>query len=70
MSQEEREPIERVLPGQKLHSLEPGWIPLATFALIKYLDEDGEVAWCFRTSESLNLEELLGALTSQSKPSC
>lgn len=33
--------------------------------LVKSLDETGETAWSFRTSEPLNLEELLGALTVQ-----
>jgi hypothetical protein len=33
--------------------------------MIKALDENGESGWSFRTSESLNLEELLGALTVQ-----
>ena len=60
-----RVPIEDVLPGQRLHPLDEGEIPLQVFALIKCLDQDGDVAWSFRTSEKLNLEELLGALTVQ-----
>jgi hypothetical protein len=62
-----RQPIEVVLPGQQLHPLDEGWTPLATFALIKCLDEDGDVGWAFRTSEPLNLEELLGAMTVQTE---
>lgn len=62
---DERRPIELVLPGQQLHPLGEGWTPLQTFALVKCLDEEGDVAWVFRTSEPFNLEELLGALTVQ-----
>ena len=32
---------------------------------MKALDEAGEASWSFRTSETFNLEELLGALTVQ-----
>lgn len=31
--------------------------------LIKLLDGDGEVGWAYRTTNRLNREELLGALT-------
>jgi hypothetical protein len=61
----ERQPIDSVLPGFRLHPLDPGWTPLQAFVMIKALDENGESGWSFRTSESLNLEELLGALTVQ-----
>lgn len=64
---EERLPIEQVLPGHRLHPLKEGWTPLASFNLVKCLDEDGDVAWSFRTSEPLNLEELLGALVVQTE---
>jgi len=65
MTDNERQPIETVLPGFRLHPLEPGWTPLQAFVLVKALDEQGEAGWSFRTSESLNLEELLGALIIQ-----
>jgi hypothetical protein len=65
MSDEDRHPIEAVLPEFRLHPLSDGWMPLQDFVLVKALDEDGEVAWAFRTSEPFNLEELLGALTLQ-----
>jgi hypothetical protein len=42
---ESQQPLEVVLPGQHFHPLDEGWTPLATFALIKCLDEDGDVAW-------------------------
>lgn len=64
---EHRLPIEQVLPGHRLHPLEEGWTPLASFNLVKCLDEDGDVSWSFRTSEALNLEELLGALVVQTE---
>lgn len=62
---DERLPIEQVLPGFTLHALGEGWTPLAAFVLVKSLDDDGDTAWSFRTSEPMNLEELLGALTVQ-----
>ncbi len=65
VSDDDRLPIESVLPGQRLHPLDEGWTALQTFALVKCLDDDGDVAWVFRTSEPFNLEELLGALTVQ-----
>jgi hypothetical protein len=65
MSDVPRKPIEEVLPGFSLHPLDDGWTPLQAFVLIKSLDEDGDTAWSYRTSEALNLEELLGALTVQ-----
>lgn len=67
MSDEQREPIEQVLPGFALHPLEDGWTPLQAFVLIKSLDDEGDVAWSFRTSEVMNLEELLGALIVQAE---
>lgn len=62
---DERVPIAEALPGFKLHPLEDGWTPLHAFVLVKALDDDGDSRWTFRTSEKLNLEELLGALTVQ-----
>ncbi len=65
MTDEERIPISDALPGFKLHPLEDGWTPLEAFVLVKCLDDDGDHAWSFRTTNPLNLEELLGALTVQ-----
>jgi hypothetical protein len=65
MGTDERRPVGEVLPGFTLHPLDEGSIPLQAFALIKMIDEDGETGWAFRTSEAMNLEELLGALTVQ-----
>ncbi len=65
MANEERRPIGDVLPAFALHPLEEGWTPLQAFVLIKSLDEAGDTSWWFRTSEQLNLEELLGALIVQ-----
>jgi len=61
----DRRPIDEVLPGFSLHPLDDGWTPLQAFVLVKSLDNEGNTAWSFRTSEQLNLEELLGALTVQ-----
>ena len=35
------------------------------FVLLKVLDADGDTAWSYRTTNRLNREELLGALTVQ-----
>ncbi len=67
MEDDERLPIEQVLPGHRLHPMDDGWTPLASFNLIKCLDGDGDVVWSFRTSEPFNLEELLGALVVQTE---
>lgn len=65
MSDRERRPIHEVLPGFTLHELDDGWTPLQAFVLVKSLDDEGKSAWSFRTSEQMNMEELLGALTVQ-----
>ncbi len=65
MDADEREPIEAVLHGMRLHPLDDNWTALYAFVLVKCLDEEGDPVWSFRTSESPNLEELLGALEVQ-----
>jgi hypothetical protein len=65
MSEIERRPIGEVLSGQTIHPLPDGWTPLEAFVLIKCMDDDGDSSWSFRTTNTLNLEELLGALTIQ-----
>jgi hypothetical protein len=60
-----RVPAEDVLKGLELHPLDSGWTPIEAFVLIKSFDEDGEVAWAYRTTHRLNREELLGALMVQ-----
>ena len=63
MSDEERKPIEEVLPGFSIHPMPDKWTPIEVFVLVKCMDDDGDSAWNFRTSNPLNLEELLGVLT-------
>jgi hypothetical protein len=46
-----------------LHPLDSGWKPLQAFVVIKCLDAEGESTWAYRTTHSMNLEELLGVLT-------
>ena len=43
--------------------LPDGWTPVGAVVLVKCTDPSGEVTWSFRTTETLNDEELLGALT-------
>lgn len=64
---EERIPIEQVLPGFKIHPLDDGLTPVQAFVLIKSHDEAGDPTWGFRTSKAFNLEELLGALVVQTR---
>lgn len=60
---EVRIPLAQALPGLEVHPLDPGATPIEAFALIKTLDKDGDVSWAYRTTNRLNREELLGALT-------
>jgi hypothetical protein len=65
MADDERVPVEQVLPGFALHVLPDGWTPMEAFVLLKCLDEGGDSTWSFRTTNPLNLQELLGALEVQ-----
>lgn len=60
---EQRVDIARVLPGLTVHPLEAGSTPVEAFLLVKLLDANGDVNWAFRTTNRLNREELLGALS-------
>ncbi|MGN6090195.1 MAG: hypothetical protein ACTHMZ_07060 [Actinomycetes bacterium] len=62
MNEDDRIAIDRVMPGMGLHALPDGWTPLEALVLIKCLDDEGEPAWCFRTTHRPNRQELLGAL--------
>jgi hypothetical protein len=62
---EERLPIEEVLPGVKIHAFEDGDIIDDVFVLAKLHDTSGRTGWGFRTSGAPNMEELLGALQVQ-----
>lgn len=58
-------PASQVLAGLELHPLESNSTAIEAFVLIKLLDGDGDVSWAYRTTNRLNREELLGALTVQ-----
>jgi hypothetical protein len=60
-----RVPVSEVLSGLAIHPLEPGETALEAFVLIKCLDAEGHAGWSYRTTNRLNREELLGALTVQ-----
>jgi hypothetical protein len=60
---EERVPIAEALAGLEVHPLVPGDTAIEAFLLIKTLDADGRPSWSYRTTNRLNREELLGALT-------
>lgn len=58
-------PVAEVLPGLEVHELQPGETAIEAFVLIKTLDADGHTSWSYRTTNRLNREELLGALSVQ-----
>ena len=58
-----RVPVEQALYGLAVHPLPSGWTPISAIVLVKCIDEDGDATWAFRTTDGLNEEELLGALT-------
>jgi hypothetical protein len=62
---EERIAASEVLRGLELHPLGPSETAIEAFVLLKVLDADGDVGWSYRTTNRLNREELLGALTVQ-----
>lgn len=62
---EKRVPVAEVLPGLEIHELEPGDTAIEAFVLIKAIDQAGDITWGYRTTNRLNREELLGALTVQ-----
>ncbi|PZG41995.1 hypothetical protein C1I98_20460 [Spongiactinospora gelatinilytica] len=61
--EEEEAPIGQALNGLNVYPLPQGWTALAAIVLVKCLDEEGRSTWAFRTTDGLNDEELLGALT-------
>ena len=62
-----RQRVERVLPGMKLHPLDPGVTPNYAFVLSKGTDEHGTEVWSYRTTGQLNRHELFGLLTIQAE---
>ncbi|RAY13838.1 hypothetical protein DPM19_18500 [Actinomadura craniellae] len=62
---DDEEPIAigEALAGIKVLPLLEGWTALAAIVLVKCIDEEGRPSWAFRTTDGLNDEELLGALT-------
>lgn len=64
-SGEQRVPIEQALAGLEVHPLEEGETAIEAFVLVKTLNAEGEATWAYRTTNRLNREELLGALTVQ-----
>ena len=62
---DQRFPIADVLAGFEVHPLEPGETALEAFVLVKVLDSEGNPTWSYRTTNPLNREELLGALSIQ-----
>ena len=64
-SGEHRVPIKQALAGLEVHPLEEGETAIEAFVLVKTLNADGEATWAYRTTNRLNREELLGALTVQ-----
>ena len=61
----QRVPIEQALAGLEVHPLEEDETAIEAFVRVKTLDAEGETTWAYRTTNRLNREELLGALTVQ-----
>ena len=45
--------------------MDAGETAIEAFVLLELLDADGDTSWSYRTTNRLNREELLGALTVQ-----
>lgn len=56
-------PVGDVLAGLEFPALPGGAPAKSLFALIEYVDSDGDDAWAVRVAGPLNDDELLGALT-------
>lgn len=52
-----------LLRGLHFEGLPDGWTPVDAVVLVKCFDEEGLPTWAFRTTDGMNDEELLGALT-------
>lgn len=66
MADDYGQPIGQVLgDGFVVPPLLEGWTALDGIVLVKCLDSEGRSAWAFRETESLNEEEIIGALTVQ-----
>lgn len=62
---DQRVPIDQALAGLEVHPLEDGETAIEALVLVKTLDAQGETGWSYRTTNGLDREELLGALTVQ-----
>jgi hypothetical protein len=52
-----------LLRGLQFQPLPTGWTPVDAIVMVKCFDEEGRATWAFRTTDTVNDEELLGALT-------
>jgi len=55
-------PIGDVLSGVEIQPLPEGWVVLGFHAMLKCLDEDGDVNWISRYTEDGHYIESLGAM--------
>ena len=60
---EEKRPVGEVLRGLSIGPLPDGWTAVDAYAMVKCLDPTGRAQWALRVTETINEEELLGALT-------
>jgi hypothetical protein len=58
-----RKPVTKVIPGACIHPLEKGVEFTEALMFIKSVDKDKTPAWSMRTTQPLNLNEILGVLT-------
>ncbi len=59
---DERIDASQVVSNLTVFPLPEGWTPIELLLLVKCLDDEGNPTWCYRATEGINREELLGAL--------
>jgi hypothetical protein len=62
---DEKVSLSSVLEDARIHPLESGDRALDAFLLLKVVDSEGDVGWCYRTTSPPNRQELLGAMMIQ-----
>lgn len=57
--------IGEALRGLEIAELPKGWTPVEAVCIVKCLNPEGQSLWVRRLTQSINPEEVLGALTIQ-----
>lgn len=59
--------IGEALRGLQIAALPRGWTPVEAVCIVKCLNPEGHPLWVRRLTQSINPEEVLGALTVQTE---